>query len=63
MAAHNKKIKLSNEIRSDLENMDTQFQEVERSLNSLRSMGMDVTAIERQLKTARKQREILLRDF
>lgn len=56
-------IKLPQQTRAELENMSEQFTAVEKALDSLKSLNMDVTAIERQLVTAKKQREILLRDF
>lgn len=56
-------MKLTPEVRSNLERMDTDIKSAQKSIKVLKGLGMDIRVLEDKLKWAENIRKTLLSEF
>ena len=56
-------VRLTPEMKVDLEKADDDLKDAERSIQAVESLGLDVTDLKDKIAWARKARETLLKEF
>ena len=56
-------VRLTPEMKADLEKADDDLKDAERSIQAVESLGLDVTDLKDKIAWARKARETLLKEF